>query len=129
MTDEDKKKILLVDDDKFLVDMYSMKFTEEGYAVHTCLSATDALRALRGGLVPDAIVFDLTMPELDGFSLLGTVIQEKLAQGAVKIALTNQSDDYEKKRIMDLGADDYIVKASAIPSEVVDIVGKAIRRT
>ena len=79
--------------------------------------------------MPDAIVFDLTMPELDGFSLLGTVIQEKLAQGAVKIALTNQSDDYEKKRIMDLGADDYIVKASAIPSEVVDIVGKAIRRT
>lgn len=122
----DKKVIVLVDDDKFLVDMYSMKFTGEGYAVQACLSAKDALGLLRGGLLPDVILFDLTMPELDGFAFLSALAGEKLAPKAIKIALTNQSDDAEKKKAMDLGADGYIVKANAIPSEVVDIVGKQI---
>ncbi|KKW22979.1 MAG: Transcriptional regulator, Crp/Fnr family [Candidatus Kaiserbacteria bacterium GW2011_GWB1_52_6] len=128
MIDAEKKMILIIDDDKFLVDMYSMKFTMEGYAVQACLSAKDALNLLRGGLLPDVIMFDLTMPELDGLSFLTALTEEKLAPKALKIALTNQSEDAEQKKAMDLGADKYIVKASAIPSEVVDIVGKAIGR-
>ena len=54
--------ILLVDDDKFLLDMYSMKFVQEGYSVQACLSGRDAIAALKAGFAPDAILFDLTMP-------------------------------------------------------------------
>ncbi len=129
MTDaHSQKKILLVDDDKFLLDMYGMKFTQAGYAVQVCLSVKDALKALREGFAADALVFDIVMPEADGFAFLEAVRAEKLAPDAVRVALTNQSDDDEKKRAEDFGIDEYIIKASMIPSEVVEAVGKALAK-
>jgi len=124
----EKGNILLVDDDKFLVDMYSVKFTSSGYQVQACLSAHDALEALRGGFSADCIVFDLVMPEQDGFSFLQAVANERLAPSAILIALTNQSDDSERAKAEELGADRYIVKASMIPSEVVSVVGEEIQK-
>ena len=125
---ENKPSVLLVDDDKFLLDMYSTKFTQGGFTVHASLSVKNALDTLRGGYVPDAVVFDLIMPEETGFSLLEKVKAEKLAHGACLIALSNQSDEAEKKRALDLGATHYIVKASMIPSEVVAAVGADIKK-
>ena len=69
------------------------------------------------------ILFDLTMPELDGFTFLKMLSDEHLGQVALKIALTNQSDNVEKNKAAELGATLYIVKASMIPSEVVNTVG------
>ncbi|OGG53492.1 hypothetical protein A2851_04200 [Candidatus Kaiserbacteria bacterium RIFCSPHIGHO2_01_FULL_53_29] len=118
-----KGSILLVDDDKFLLDMYGMKFSGAGYVVEACSSGNEALRILRGGFKPDVILFDLTMPELDGFTFLKMLSDEHLGQVALKIALTNQSDNVEKNKAAELGATLYIVKASMIPSEVVNTVG------
>lgn len=123
-----KYNVLFVDDDKFLADMYGMKFAASGINVQTCLSANDALEALRAGFPADAIVFDLVMPERDGFSFLQALEAEHLGQAAVRIALTNQSDDVEKKKAEELGVDRYIVKASKIPSEVVAEVTAEIER-
>ncbi len=128
MTDATKGTILLVDDDKFLVDMYSMKFTGQGYTVQACVSVDDALKVLREGFVPDAIVFDLVMPEHDGFAFLESLRKENLGTNAARIALTNESDDAVKAKVTELGADRMIVKASMIPSEVVYIVGEEISR-
>src|SRR3989338_8654959 len=128
MTETSKGNVLLIDDDKFLVDMYSMKFTAGNYQVQACLSVADALEALKGGFHADAIVFDLLMPEQDGFSLLQTISKEGLAKGAALIALTNQSDDSEKVKAEGLGTDRYIVKASMVPSEVVSVVGEEIAK-
>ncbi len=121
-TDKTSGTVLLVDDDKFLMDMYSMKFKAAGFTVHACLSVGDALTVLRGGFDPEAVVFDILMPEGDGFSFLETMKNDSLAPHAVKVALTNQSSDSEKKRAEDLGVDRYIVKASMIPSEVVEAI-------
>jgi len=117
---------MLVDDDKFLLDMYSMKFTQGGFQVQACLSVKDALDTLRGGYQPDAILFDLIMPQQDGFAFLEALQKEKLAPAAIRIALTNQSDDTERKRAEEMGAQKYIIKASMIPSEVVVAVGEVI---
>jgi CheY-like chemotaxis protein len=123
-----KGKVLLVDDDKFLADMYGMKFDKENYTAQACLSVNDALTVLHGGFVPDVILFDLTMPERDGFSFLQALREEKLAESAIKIALTNQSDDAEKQKAAELGATRYIVKASMIPSEVVNTVAEEMAK-
>jgi CheY-like chemotaxis protein len=123
---ESKGKVLLLDDDKFLADMYGMKFTQEGYEVNACLSVNDAIAVLKKGFDPDAVVFDIVMPEHDGFSFLQMLTSEQLAKHAVKIALTNQSDDAEREKATQLGADRYIVKASMIPSEVVTAVSEEI---
>lgn len=118
----EKGTILILDDDKFLLDMYAMKFSQIGFRVHASPSAGEALKVLREGFSPDIILFDLIMPEGDGFSFLATVKGEHLAPNASAIALTNQMDAEEKKRIMDMGAAEYIVKATMIPSEVVAAV-------
>jgi two-component system response regulator AtoC len=127
MTDS-KGKVLLLDDDKFLADMYSMKFTQEGYEIAAFLSVNDAVAALKKGFDPEAVVFDIVMPEHDGFSFLQMLTSERLAPNAVRIALTNQSDDQERAKATQLGADRYIVKASMIPSEVVAAVGEEIAK-
>ena len=108
--------------------MYSTKFTQHGFTVHATLSVKHALEVLRGGFQAEAVVFDLIMPEETGFSLLEKIKSENLAAGALLIALSNQSDESEKKRAMDLGASRYIVKASMIPSEVVEAVEADIKK-
>jgi len=118
--------ILLVDDDKFLLDMYSMKFTQEGANIQASLSVKDALDALRSGFRAHAVVFDLVMPDLNGFDLLKSIKEEHLADGAVLVALTNQGEDEERKKTEELGADAYIVKASTVPSEVVNTITNMI---
>ncbi len=123
-----KGNVLFVDDDKFLADMYGMKFSSGGFQVQTCLSADQALEVLKGGFMADAVVFDLVMPERDGFSFLEALKSGKLAEGAVRIALTNQSDDSEKKKAESLGVDRYLVKATMIPSEVVALVAEEIAK-
>lgn len=123
-----KKSVLLVDDDKFLVDIYGMKFSHAGYQVQTCLSVNEALNALRKGFPADAIVFDLIMPENDGFSFLRQIALEHLMPNAMLIVLSNQSDPAEEQRAKELGADCYVVKASKIPAEVVSIVGDMIQK-
>lgn len=122
MTDKPHYMVLLVDDDAFLLQMYSMKFKSEGFDVHTSPSALDAIEQLRHGLAPHAIAFDITMPVHDGFYLLETIRSEKLAEHARKIALTNQQSEQEQAKAKELGADAYIIKASMIPSEVVSAV-------
>ena len=120
--------IVLVDDDKFLLDMYCLKFSNAGFSVTPCFSTHEALIALRTGLQPSAVVFDITMPGEDGFSLLKTIRDEKLATNARLIALTNQGHDVDKKQAEDLGVHRYCIKASMIPSEVVAMVKEEIAK-
>ena len=83
---------------------------------------------LRQGQLPDVIAFDITMPVHDGFYLLETIRSESLAKGAKLIALTNQQSEQEKTRALELGANDYIIKATMIPSEVVSTVRAALEK-
>ena len=80
------------------------------------------MQALRGGVQPAVILFDVTMPGEDGFTLLQKIKDEKLAPSARLIALTNQGNDADKKHAEDLGVHRYCIKASMIPSEVVNMV-------
>lgn len=119
-------KIMLVDDDKFLLDMYALKFTQDGHIVKPCFAVEEALNELREGFDADAVVFDLVMPGKDGFDLLRGIKDGKLAPRARLIALTNQSSPEERKKAEELGANDYIIKATLIPSEVVKAVCQVI---
>lgn len=117
--DEDKKiKILIVDDDSFLLDMYSVKFKENGFDVVGVSSSDAAMSRLRGGFVPDIILLDVIMPKVDGFQFMQMMSDEKIGENSVKIVLSNlgQAADVEKGK--KLGASGYIVKASATPSEM-----------
>ena len=117
------KKILFVDDDAFLLDMYSLKFSKAGYDVKTADSSANALKILRDGYSPDIMLVDIIMPEMDGLELIGLVRKEKLTSGAI-IMLTNQGSPEDIARSKKLTVDGYIVKATTIPSEVLSEVEK-----
>jgi len=121
-----QKKVLFVDDDKFLLDMYALKFSKAGYEVKTADSADAGLQVLRGGYAPDALLVDIVMPGMDGLELVDTTFKENLAPGAVVIMLTNQGDTDDISRAKKLGTDGYIVKATTIPSEVLAQTEKII---
>jgi DNA-binding response OmpR family regulator len=113
------KKILLVDDDKFLLDMYAIKFSKAGYEVKTADSTEGGLKLIRDGYIPNVMLCDIVMPGMDGLDLVGAIRKENLAPGAVTIMLTNQGSSDDISRAKKLGVDGYIVKATTIPSEVL----------
>ena len=113
-------KILLVDDDRFLLDMYLLKFKKSGLDTDTSGTTLEAIQKLRDGKVYDILLMDIIMPGMDGLELLKTIRNEGLVKDAVVIMLTNQGNDVEKAK--GLNVDGYIVKAMTIPSEVVDQV-------
>lgn len=120
------KKILIVDDDTFLLDMYSLKFVKSNFDVSTALGPEIALEKLRQGFEPDIILLDIMMPVMDGFELLENIKKENLALSSIFIFLSNRGQKSDVDRAKELGASGYIVKASSTPSEVIEKVVKII---
>ena len=111
-------RIFLVDDDRFLRDMYAIKFKNAGHDVTAFQSGDEALAALKKGPDPDAMLLDVVMPGLTGFEVLEQIRRENLAPTTKVIMLTNQGQDSDLEKAKELKTAGYIVKASAIPSEV-----------
>ncbi|KKU49722.1 MAG: Response regulator receiver domain protein [Parcubacteria group bacterium GW2011_GWA1_47_10] len=121
-----KRKILIVDDDNFLLDMYALKFSQNNFEVHTAGSGVTVLEKLRGGLCPDVILMDIIMPEMDGFETLTQTNKENLCPSCIKIILSNKSEQKDIEEGSRLGVAGYIVKASSTPQEVIDQVVKIL---
>ncbi|MCR4330594.1 MAG: response regulator [Patescibacteria group bacterium] len=117
-----KYKILIVDDDKFLLDMYAVKFEQSGFEVAASLGSTEALARLKDGFLPDIILTDILMPALSGFELLSQIKKEGLAKDAKTIILSNMGEKADLDRGSELKVDGYMIKASMVPSEVVNKV-------
>jgi len=121
-----KRKVLLVDDDKFLLDMYRKKFQQSGAEVEVALGSQEALDKLRNSPAPDILVLDIIMPDMDGVALLEAIRKEKLAPNTSVIMLTNEDNQEVIKKAETLGIKGYIVKAMSLPTEVVDKVWQVL---
>jgi DNA-binding response OmpR family regulator len=121
---DSKKKIFIIDDDSFLLDMYSLKFSSSNFDVTTASGPEIALDKFKQGFDPDIILLDIMMPVMDGFEMLEKMKEGKMAEKAVKIILSNRGQPSDILRGETLGASGYIVKASSTPSEVVEKVTK-----
>jgi len=111
-------RLYLVDDDRFLLDMYAVKFKAAGHEVTAFSGGEEVLKALRENPAPDALLLDIVMPGMTGFEILEAVKRENLAATSKVIVLSNQGQESDIASAKALGADGYIIKASAIPSEV-----------
>ena len=118
-------KILIVDDDAMISDMYLMKFTENGFDVITASDGKTALEKIESER-PDVVLLDIVMPQIDGFDVLKE-LGKKGILGKIKVVLLSnvgQKEDIE--RGLSLGAAEYIIKANFTPSEVLEKVKKII---
>ncbi len=121
------KKIFIIDDDTFLLDMYALKFTQSGYDVETSLGSEQAVEKLKGGATPDVMLVDVIMPVMNGFELLEKLKAENVVPGAVKIILSNRGQQSDLDKGKELGVAGYIVKANSTPTEVVAKVEEILK--
>lgn len=121
MSDEEKKKtkVLITDDDTFLLDMYALKFKKSGFDVNIATNGMEAMNKIKGGFLANILLVDVVMPEMDGFELVEKIRNENLLPDAVIVMLTNQSQESDIEKAKKLKVHGYIVKASSVPSEVV----------
>ncbi len=122
MNPETKTKILIIDDDKFLLDMYSLKFSKGGYDVSSAFNGEEAINEIKEGYTPDVILSDIIMPVMDGIKFLKKLREENLAPEATVIVLSNQGQKEDIELAKSFNIDGYIVKALTIPSEVLEQV-------
>lgn len=116
-----KRKILIIEDDGFLLTMYANKFEMEGFSVYTAEEGKKGLKIALKEL-PDLILLDLVLPSMDGFEVLTELKKNEKAKKIPVILLTNLSQREEIDKGLKLGADDYLIKAHFMPSEVVEKV-------
>ncbi len=127
MLDNNKIKILLIEDDPFLLSMYTTKFELENFKV---ITAEDGAKGLKLALkeMPDIILLDILLPKIDGFEVLKALKSNKKVNSIPVILLTNLSQKNKVEEGLSLGADDYLIKAHFMPSEVVDKIKKTINK-
>ena len=118
----EKKKILIVDDDSFLLDMYALKFSQNNFEVYTAVGGAAAISKMKDGLAPDVMLMDVIMPEMDGFEMLAQINMQKLCTNCVKIVLSNKSQQSDIDEGNRLGVAVYIVKANSTTAEVINQV-------
>ena len=112
------KKILLVEDDNALADIYFKRLDSEGFEVKRVNNGESALAAAVE-FHPDLIVLDIMMPEINGFEVLD-ILKNTPATAQIKVMmLTALGQESDQEKAKTLGADAYLVKSQIITGEVV----------
>ncbi len=115
------KKILLVEDDDNLANVYMMRLEAEGFSVKRVPNGEDALAATLE-TKPDLILLDVMMPKVSGFDVLDILRNTPETANVQVIMLTALSQESDKLRAQELGVDDYLVKSQVVIADVVDRV-------
>ncbi|MBU2265103.1 response regulator [Patescibacteria group bacterium] len=115
---DEKIKVLLVEDDRFLSEMYATKLADSGFEVETAFDGEEGLIKIKE-FQPKLVLLDIVLPKKDGFEVLKTLKDGELLNGIKVIALTNLGQKEEVEKGMSLGASDYIIKAHFTPTEVM----------
>lgn len=119
--DPNKPTILLVEDDPLLIKMYKAKFESDGLNL---LTAEDGEEGLQTATTqkPNFIILDVMMPKMSGIDLLAKLKENASTKDIGVIVLSNLSQEKESKRALELGAKEYILKASLTPSQLIQKV-------
>ena len=118
MSDNLTAKILLVEDDETLVEMYIMKFKEENLNLLVAKEGEAGL-ALAQKELPGLILLDIMMPKMDGFAVLTALKKSEKTKEIPVLMLSNLGQEADIAKGKALGAADYIVKSSMTPAELV----------
>jgi len=119
------KKVLVVEDDRFLRELITQKLTREGYDVSEAVDGEDGVKKAEEKK-PDIILMDLILPGIDGFEAITRIKENPEFESTPIIILSNlgQRDDVE--RGLKLGAVDFLIKAHFTPGEIIEKIQKVL---
>lgn len=109
-----RKRILVVEDDTDLLELLRLNLQNAGYSVATATNGIEALNQARS-LLPDLILLDLVLPELDGFAVCETLRKDRALSATPIIAVTGLSSEWTRAAGFESGATDYVTKPVTPP--------------
>ena len=117
-TQKHTSKILLIEDDPKLIEMYKLRFKQKGYYL---ISAEDGKTGITYSYdsAPDLILLDILLPKMNGFDVLRRLKEDKKTMHIPVIMLTNLGHKQDKERAIELGAKDYLIKALFTPDQII----------
>ena len=119
------KKILIVEDEKALANVLSLKLTKSGFDVDVAINGDIAVEML-GNKKYDLLVLDLILPLMDGFGVLKAIKNMDLVDMPI-IVVSNLSSQEDKRRAEYLGADEFIVKSDTSMAEILEKINQLIK--
>lgn len=122
MTDG-KVKILIVEDDLFIRELYERQLSLEGYEVSTAEDGEIGLNRITES-IPDLLLLDIMLPKVSGLDLLRTIKAKEETKNIPVILLTNLGQDSVIKEGFNLGADGYLIKSAYTPDQIIEEVKK-----
>lgn len=122
---ETKGKILIIEDDRYISKMYQLKLSLEGYEVQVAENGREGVDRVKE-FMPDIILLDILMPELDGFEVLKIVKGDEATKDIPVLIMSNLGQEDHVEKGMKLGAIGYIVKSQYTPSKVVEKIKSVI---
>lgn len=128
MNENKKTKILIIEDDSYISDMYRIKLENSGYEVIVASDGIEGFKALEKQK-PNVILLDIVMPKMDGFNVLKMIKNDSNYKDIPVILLTNLGHKENVRRGFELGAVSYIVKAHFTPSEVVEKIKGVLKES
>lgn len=120
-----QKKILIVEDDNFVAEVYSTKLLEMGHDVQIARNGEEGL-ALVGKDKPDLILLDIIMPVMGGLEMLQELKQREEWKNIPVILLTNVGEKESIQKVRNLGVKDYLIKSHFTPAEVIEKINSVL---
>lgn len=121
MTNGKQRKILIVEDDYFLLEIYAHKFSDAKFDILTASDGEQALEIIKKEK-PDVVLLDLMLPKVDGIEVLRIIKKDKACSHIPVVVLTNRGERNIIEKAAQLGAKAYITKITYTPTEVVSKV-------
>ena len=112
-------KILIIEDDDFLRSLAVTKLEKEGFTVSMAANGQEGLATAQKEL-PELIILDLMLPIMSGFDVLASLKATDATKAGKIIVFSNLGEEADIKKCLDMGANDYLVKANFTLDELVD---------
>ncbi|MAF13935.1 MAG: hypothetical protein CMI53_03510 [Parcubacteria group bacterium] len=120
------KKILVVEDDKDLLNIIKLKLTEEGFKVDTIQTGSEALDYLENNK-PDLALLDILLPDIDGISILNEIANKPETKDLPVIILSNLADQGSFDQASAIGDYEYLVKSRTDLNDVVKKIKEKLK--
>jgi DNA-binding response OmpR family regulator len=120
------RKILIIEDDKFLRELISRKLTDDGFDIVEAVDGEEGVKKTKEEN-PDLILLDLILPGIDGFEALSRIKKEKSVASIPVIILSNLGQKEEVEKGLSLGATDYLIKAHFTPGEIIEKIRNILK--
>jgi len=122
----DQEKIVLVEDDTFIHELYRSTLTTAGYNVISAKDGEKGLNIIKGNTDAKLILLDLMLPKMNGIDVLKEMKKDPVTKNLSVIVLTNVSEERVVKEALKLGANAYLIKVDYTPRQVIDMVRQYI---